>query len=458
MIQRRRGSWAAVAMTLVSGIVVACASPGLPPGGPPDPETPKIVRITPDTNAVNVQAKSALIHFDEVISERPGSGGAGGAGGQSRAVAPAGPAGTTLASIVSLSPSDGRDEVTWRRTAIEISPRRGFRPNTAYRITLLPGVADLRGNTISVPTEWVFSTGPSLPAGEVVGAVFDYAGGKTAPGAQVELFFPTDTVLRWVARADSSGRFRVRDLTAGTYLVRAYLDANNDRRLGEREAYDTSTVTIDTLGSANLYAFVRDTMPPRVDQIEVVDSTALRLRFDRAIVGDWDPTGAVTLFDPDSVEMPLGGTLMPSAVYDSLARLEALAAKKAAADSLPADSLAADTAAAPRAKRDSVAVRAAAADSIAGDSTAADTVAAVPPPRFERIRPIQQWTVRLAAPLTPGLYKLRVTGAPGLNGKSAESMRDLRIREPEKKPEPKPEEKPEPAPVPPPNAGTRPPQ
>jgi hypothetical protein len=439
----------AMAMTLASGIGVACASPGLPPGGPPDPDTPKIVRITPDTNAVNVQAKSALIFFDEVISERPSNGGPG---------APARPGstpvGSTLASIVSLSPSDGRDEVLWRRTAIEISPRRGFRPNTAYRVTLLPGVADLRGNTVSVPTEWVFSTGPSLSKGEVVGAVFDYAAGKTAPNAQVEIFLPADSVLRWVARADSTGRFRVRDLTAGTYRVRAYIDANNDRRPGTREPYDTSTVTIDTLGRADLYAFVRDTMPPRIEQIELVDSTALRLRFDRAVVGDWNPTGAVTLFDPDSVEMPLGGSLMPSAVYDSVARLEALAAKKAAADSLPRDS----TAPAPAPEAAPVAGRPPAADSTAADTTAADTVVTIPPPPFERVRPIQQWTVRLAAPLAPGVYKVRVIGAPGLNGKSGESMRDLRIREPEKKPEPKPENKPEVAPVPPPEVITRPPR
>jgi hypothetical protein len=453
MMRRRQGLRLALAMTLFSGIGVACASPGLPPGGPPDPDTPKIVRITPDTNAVNVQAKSAFIHFDEVISERPGSGGAT----SGRTGAMAGPAGSTLASIVSLSPSDGRDEVLWRRTAIEISPRRGFRPNTAYRVTLLPGVADLRGNTISVPTEWVFSTGPTLPTGEVLGAVFDYAAGKTAPNAQVELFFPADTVLRWVARADSSGRFRVRDLTAGTYRVRAYIDANNDRRLGEREAYDTSTVTIDTLGRVDLYAFVRDTMPPRIEQIELVDSTALRLRFDRAIAGDWDPSGAVALLDADSVEIPLGGSLMSSVVYDSLARLEALAAKQAA-DSLKADSTVADSAATPA----PVAARPPAADSLAADSTAADTVVTIPPPRFDRVRPIQQWTVRLTAPLAPGLYKVRVVGAPGLNGKSAESMRDLRIREPEKKPEPKPEPKPDEtpaaAPVPPPDPSTRPPQ
>jgi hypothetical protein len=293
-------------VTLLGVLALGCASPGMPPGGPPDTKTPRIVRITPDSNAVNVQAKSAFIFFDEVVSERPGMG--GGSGG--RAAPVGGAAGSALAALVSLSPSDGREDVLWRRTAIEISPRRGFRRNTAYRITLLPGVADLRGNSISVATEWVFSTGPSLPRGEVQGAVFDYAAGKVAPNAQVELFAPTDTVLRWTSRADSTGRFRVRDLTAGTYRVLAYVDANNDRRLSEREAYDTSTVTIDSLGTADLYAFVRDTVPPRIEQIELIDSTALRIRFDRPVAGDWKPEGAVALFDEDSVAIPLGGALM----------------------------------------------------------------------------------------------------------------------------------------------------
>jgi hypothetical protein len=198
----------------------------------------------------------------------------------------------------------------------------------------------------------------------------------------------------------------VRDLTAGTYRVLAYVDANNDRRLSEREAYDTSTVTIDSLGTADLYAFVRDTVPPRIEQVELVDSTALRIRFDRPVAGDWKPEGAVALFDTDSVAIPLGGALMPSAVYDSIARVEALAAKRAEADSVPADSI------------------------------AADTIAKIPLPRFDRIAPVRQWTVRLAAPLAPGQYKIGVRGAPGLNGRSGESMRELRIREPERRPEP----------------------
>src|SRR5690606_6394599 len=145
----RTQPWAAVAVA--TGFVVACASPGLPPGGPPDSAVPVITRIAPESGAVNVDARAVLVHFDEVIAERPT--GASGAGA----------AGDGLRSVVLLSPSDGREEVNWRRTAIEIRPRRGFRANTAYRVTLLPGIVDLRGNVLNARREIVFSTGAAIP-------------------------------------------------------------------------------------------------------------------------------------------------------------------------------------------------------------------------------------------------------------------------------------------------------
>ena len=423
-----RGAWRAC----LTALVVACASPGTPPGGPPDPETPKIVRITPDTNAVNVRGDVAVIHFDEVISERPGTPLAPSArastatqsststrGGFSAPGSSGGGSlgGPDLASIVSVSPSDGRDEIVWRRTAIEIKPRRGFRANTAYRITIAPGVQDLRNNVISVPTEWVFSTGATIPTGDVSGAVFDYGAAKPAPNARVEVYLPSDTVLRWGARADSSGRFTVRDLAPGSYRVRAWIDGNNDRRLGEREASDTGSITLDTRATIDLYAFVRDTMPPRIEQVEFVDSTAIRIRFDRAIVGDWDARGAVTLQASDSTPIALGGALMPTVRYDSLLAAEREAAKQAkAADSTRADSTR--------------------ADSTAASPATADSIPSIPAPTFDRLAPVQQWTIRLSAPLRPGMYKLKIEGATGLNGRSGKTERDIRVVVPPPKPVP----------------------
>lgn len=378
------------ALGALAAFVVACASPGIPPGGPPDADVPQVVRITPESNAVNVRASAILVHFDEVISERPGGAGGGGTPG--------------LEGLVMLSPSDGRDEVTWRRTALEIKPRRGFRPGTAYRLTILPGVADLRGNVLQERTELVFSTGPEIPTGVVRGVLFDWAAGTPAARARVEVTAPDDSTFRWSAQSDSSGRFLVRDLAPGSYRVRAWIDANNDRRLGLGEPSDTTTLALSDSARLELYAFARDTLAPRLENVETIDTTALRVRFDRVIAGDWDPSGAITLLDADSTQIPLAGSLMPSVRRDSIIK-----ARLAAQDS------------AVPAQLDSAAL----ADSIAA---AADSLA-VPPPVFRRVRPHQVWVIELDSALAPGLYRLRVTGAPGLNGRSQETDREFRVRE-----------------------------
>ena len=119
-----------------------------------------------------------LLRFDEVVNERSapiatsggrsgtlggGNGGAFGGGGGSQYGS--NQMGSTLGSLVILSPGDGRERVSWRRTGIEIEPRDGFRANTTYRLTLLPGLSDLRGNVLKEPIEVVFSTGATRTEG-----------------------------------------------------------------------------------------------------------------------------------------------------------------------------------------------------------------------------------------------------------------------------------------------------
>lgn len=413
---------------------VACAQPGAPPGGPPDAELPVLLKVLPESNAVNVRTPAVVMQFDEVISER--SAGAG--------VRAAGSGTNSLNSVLVLSPSDGRDEVVWRRTVLELRPRRGFRPNTTYRVTLNPGLADLRGNQTTEAFDFVFSTGPTAASGEVRGVLFDWTTGKPALNARVDLYRDADSTFRWSARTDSTGRFRVRDLDAGSYELRAWVDANNDRRISFREISDSTRVTLTDTVSLELYAYVRDTLPSRIENVELVDSTGIRVRFDRGIVYDWDGVGA-TLLAADSSEIPLAGPMVASAQFDSLAKLRRAAADsaaKVAADSaarVAADSAGADTTTAdtlvirvPRAETDSTPAERSAADRAAADSAAADSVAAdtLPPaPVFGRKVPEVSWTVPLNAPLAPGAYRIRIRGARGLNGREVDTDREFRVRE-----------------------------
>lgn len=419
-----------VASALVA-FAVACAQPGAPPGGAPDTELPVLVKVLPESNAVNVRTPAIVLQFDEVISER-----SAGTGTQAAANT------SSLASVLLVSPSDGRDEVIWRRHILELRPRRGFRPNTTYRVTIAPGLADLRNNRTSEAFDFVFSTGPNTASGEVRGVLFDWTTGKAAVNARVELYLEGDSTFRWTARVDSAGRFRVRDLNAGNYEVRAWLDANSDRRISFREVSDSARVALADTASLELYAFLRDTIAPRIENVETLDSTGIRVRFDRGIVLDWDGAG-VSLLAADSSVIPLMSVLLPQPRYDSLAirRRAALDSTAKAADSTAADSTPGDSTAmrpSARPKADSVAVDTTAKDTTATDTTATDSTAAdslgrdtLPPaPVFGRKVPERSWSAVLSAPLAPGSYRIRIRGAPGLNGREVDSEREFRVRPP----------------------------
>ncbi len=136
-----------VALVVCATVSVACANLGTPPGGPERITPPELLSVTPDSGAVNVRPRNVVFQFDVVVSDR------GGASGD-------------LDDLFLVSPSDGRPRVRWRRSRIEVRPRRGFRPNTAYSVTLLPGPRrPARQRRLQTGRTVVFSTGPSDPRG-----------------------------------------------------------------------------------------------------------------------------------------------------------------------------------------------------------------------------------------------------------------------------------------------------
>ena len=394
-------------------IGAACASPGMPPGGPPDVAPPVLAGASPDSNAVGVKASSIVLRFNEVVSERTGGTGAGSFGTTG-----------TLDALVRLSPTDGRDRVTWRRTALEIEPRGGFRPNTTYRLTLLPGLADLRGNAVRLAQELVFSTGDSIAQGALTGVVFDWVAGRPAALARVEAFVASDTTFRWVTRADTSGRFALRDLTPARYHVRAWIDATANRQLDEREAFDSATVSVATTAASDFYAFVHDTVGPRIEVVEPVDSLALRVRFDRATALAWTPDSTSLVLQGEDSTRIATGEAMPATRHDSLARVA-----RARADSLRTAADTSRAAADPgRAAADTVRPPAQVTARVTGP--ASDTTRAGP--ALARPVPVQNWVVTLRAPLAPGDYRVTAIQAEGLSGARRSSERQFRISPPPK--------------------------
>jgi hypothetical protein len=251
-----------------------CANIGAPPGGPTRTTPPAIVSVTPDSGAVNVRARSVVFVFDAVVSDRgAGRGGAGGGG----------TGGGGLDDLFLVSPSDGRPRVRWRRSRLEVRPRKDFRPNMAYSVTLLPGIADLRGNVLRTGRTIVFSTGPSIPPYWIHGRVFDWMRERVAPNALLEVIRRPDS-LPYVGIADSTGQFAVGPLEEGTYTVRAMMDNNTNRALDPAEPWDSLAIVVR--GSSpflELLAAPRDTVAPRILTVATPDSLTSIVAFDRPL-------------------------------------------------------------------------------------------------------------------------------------------------------------------------------
>lgn len=381
----RRGLIAAIAL------VVGCASAGPPPGGPDDRLPPRVVKITPDSGAVNVRDRVATFFFDEVINDR-------GTGPQD------------IDSYFLVSPSDGTPRVNWHRSRIDVRPRHGFRANTAYTITLLPGLSDLRNNTMKTGASVVFSTGPTIPTLWIKGIVFDWVAERPAPRALIEAITPDSIV--YLAQADTAGHFVVGPLNPGTYLVRGIVDQNQNRGLDRAEPWDSVRVTVPQAAPVELLTAPRDTLPALLLTVAALDSVTLRLTFDRLL----DPTQSfpVTNFriiGADSVPVPILAVRTP--------REDAEVAKRQAQAS--ADS----------SRR---------ADSLAGKPLmplptptpvppAAAPGAAAPagppaPATPSRPAPFTSLTLVLGRPIPPNTnYIARVTGVRALSGKTAPSER-----------------------------------
>jgi hypothetical protein len=361
----------------VALLVSGCASPGMPPGGPPDVAAPQIIAIIPDSGTVGVKPKEVLFRFDEVVSERPQGG-------------------TTLGDLFLISPRDGLPKASWHRDAIGVRPEHGWRNNTPYTVIMLKGLADIRGNVRNTGASTFFSTGTSVPRTRIGGNVFDWVSGSTAAGALVESFVPPDSLHPYVAVVDTNGGFAIEHVPPARYLLRAYLDRNRNLSIDPSEPWDSTTVNLGDSVRATLLLFVHDTLPPRIREVRQRDSVSLQVVFDKPI----DPTQTLTaanfaVIGPDSVPVPIVRVGPPEPDTTVTANPAQPPAARPSASSL---------------RRPVPARR--------------DTTVAVAKPVMPRPAPISEVVITLQRPLTPKVaYRVRAIGVRGLLGKTGDSER-----------------------------------
>lgn len=323
---------------------------GTPPGGPPDFQPPHLLATFPESTSVIPGFKDWVeFKFDETVSEgsQPNFGlGTG-----------------DLEKLVLLSPSRPGEvpRVEWHRSRITVKPRNGWKPNTVYRIELTPGVRDLADNGRNVvKTSHVitFATGGPIPTRTLTGRAVDWAGRRFYPQALVEAMLLPDS-LAYRSVTDSTGRFAIGPLPDGEFLVTVVEDQNHNARRDAKEGWDSVRVAAAVSEVGEVWAFVRDTMPPKATDASRSDSVNIAINFtvpiDPLLTIPADSIRVLLIPEPNGTtkdSLSLGPvSALPRAAHDSAYRArdeaarEAAAAAKAATDTtkLPPPAAAAPT-------------------------------------------------------------------------------------------------------------------
>ena len=329
--------------TLAVVIIVGCARMAPPPGGPVRIPPPVLIATLPadSTCAQPGFRGDAQFVFDEVVSEGSQANFGRGTG--------------DLEKLVLLSPDTLVPVVGWHRSRISVRPRHGWKPNTVYRIELAPGLGDLYNHFTKMKALITFVTGPTCPTKYLVGRAVDWSSRSGAASALIiAVHLPDSASYR--SYADSNGRFRLGPLPDGSYLIYGVLDQNRDHKLESGEGWDTVRTAASQDSVGEIWAFVRDTLPPRISSVARQDSASVAVTFVHSI----DPyqhldstslrVGLVITGDTASVA-PL--VAYPKAVYDSVFRPAPKPRTPASDSAAVRDSIARDSAArfAPRPRR-----------------------------------------------------------------------------------------------------------
>lgn len=331
---RRLLASACAPTALAAALLAACANPLPPTGGSEDRTAPRLIRASPDTNAVNVTSGTVRLVFSEPVDE------------------------ATIARSLTVTPDlDAAPAIAWSRRRREATIRLGpLRPNTTYVLTFDTNLRDERGVALGTPFVYAFSTGPRLSRGVVSGRVVDAASGQARGGVDVFGYLAHDPAADTLpARPDvrtqtgADGAFRLAYLSAAPLYVVAVEDRNRNRRADPLEPFAAppaprirpaeNAAGVDS--SLVWRLSVLDTARARVERVRSFAATRHAVRFSRPVVvrtvEGWtvrDSAGAVPVLavwrDPADARQVVfvtpGGparplTVTPGAVLDSLGQV-----------------------------------------------------------------------------------------------------------------------------------------
>jgi uncharacterized protein (DUF2141 family) len=252
-------------------LLIRCARPGNPAGGPKDETPPEVVSEDPPNRTLNFNYTKATITFNEFILLKDPS-----------------------KEIFISPPMKIRPEFKVAGKKIYMEFKEELKPNSTYTLNFGSSIIDFTESNPLVNYEYVFSTGNHIDSLSIPGKILNAFDHKPVESVVVMVYLdendtiPLDSLPLRVppksaSKTTKDGSFRINNLSAGEYKLFALEDLNNNFIFdlpNERIAFLDSLVSIEPEEPADTNIVASDTTLATdttafTDLKAVADSTAV---------------------------------------------------------------------------------------------------------------------------------------------------------------------------------------
>ncbi len=256
-------------------LVIACATPISPTGGPPDKQGPVLIQSEPVTGTTNFDGKTFHFHFNEYINRN------------------------SINNNINVEPDLGLTFSTkWKRKRLSLEFDDKLPDSTTIIISLGGNISDTRNNKMGAPIIVAVSTGDEIDESSITGRVRSANDGTPIEAEKVFLYrepFDLTQKATYQAETDTGGVFRFSYLGPGTYKA-IYLDDRNRNKVWDREtelaqSFFVDSIYVDkadTLSLEQIYVDRPDTLFPELQGVGMFSDRRLRLRFNENLELDED--------------------------------------------------------------------------------------------------------------------------------------------------------------------------
>ena len=250
-------------------LVVRCANPISPTGGPKDTIPPVLLNSVPVNGSLNFDEQTIDLEFSEFINAEK-----------------------LLQNLIITPKSEFKYKHVIKRNKITIKFEEPFLDSTTYSLNFFDGITDITEKNPAVNLILAFSTGSFIDSAQLNGKIVDLMTQKPIKGIIVGLYPISDSLdflsqsPTYFTTANDSGEFNLSYVKNGDYKILGFKDENRNLLLDPKEedhGFLSDTLTLlDSLGGIEINSILQNVKP-----IKKINNRPIRayyeIKYDRDI-------------------------------------------------------------------------------------------------------------------------------------------------------------------------------